>query len=239
VNSTILFRSPSPSSTATNASSSSAYNKIILAYGKWIKEHVELGWDAYLFTFMFNQLHGSREARIQQMQQEIVTLYRKFVTRAVRKPTSRNWVDLLPKGVFFPDGPAYKKTKQRLRDVTVNDGLHMHGIVVATRAGRLKIGLDEHFLEQRALYQTHKMYRIHVEPINHSAVYVTGYAGKALKTPRCVNDDILILPRSVDEVSQQNCLLDHDTRKLRDIQSRFNVSDELAQNFAAQKRAIC
>jgi hypothetical protein len=237
VNSTVL--SSSPSSSATDASFSSTENKIIRAYGGWIKEHVELGWDAYLFTFMFNQLPGSREARIQQMHQEITTLYRKFVTRAVRKPTSRNWADLLPKGVFFPDGPAYKKTKQRLRDVTVNDGLHMHGIVVATRARRLKEGLDRHFREQRTLYQTQKMYRIHVEPIDHSAVYVTGYAGKALKTPRCLNDDILVLPRSVDEISRQNGLIDQDNRQMRDIQSRFNVSDELARAIVAQKIARC
>ncbi len=212
---------------------------IIDAFGKWIKQDVKTGWDAYLFTFMFNQLFGSREAKVQQMHDEITGLYRKLVTRAVRKPTSPKFAHLLPKGVFFPDGPAYKRKKQPLSDVSVNDGLHMHGVVVATRESRLKEGLDEHFREHRAMYETSKMYRIHVQLIDQRVVNTTDYAGKALKKPRFSTDDVLILPRSIDELSQQNCLIDHDTRKLRDIQSRFNVSDELARDIAAQKWARC
>jgi hypothetical protein len=219
--------------------SSSPQERLIRAYGRWIREHTMSGWDAYLFTFMFNQLPGSREATIQQMHEEVTVLYKKLVTRVVRKPKLPENAHLLPKGVFFPDGPAYKKEKQRLRDVSVNDGLHMHGIVLATTENRLKEGLDQHFRENRPLYETRKMYRIHVEPIEHSAVYVTDYAGKGVKTRRFIDDEILVLPRSIDEVSEQNSLSDPEVRKLRDIQSRFNVSDELARVIAAQKWARC
>lgn len=211
--------------------------RLIRAYGRWIREHKMNGWDAYLFTFMFNQLPGSREATIQQMHEEITVLYKKLVTRVVRKPKLATNAHLLPKGVFFPDGPAYKKKKQRLRDVSVNDGLHMHGIVVATTEGRLKEGLDQHFRKNRPMYETRKMYRIHVEPIEHSAVYVTDYAGKAVKTRRFIDDEILILPRSSGEVSEQSSLSDPEARTIRNIQSRFNVSDELARAIAAQKWA--
>ena len=48
-------------------------------------------------------------------------------------------------GGFVPDLPVYKKSKQDLRDVFINDGLHMHGIGVANRLGRISESLDVHF----------------------------------------------------------------------------------------------
>jgi hypothetical protein len=85
--------------------------EIIQAYGHWVQEHVEMGWDAYLLTFMFNHLPGSGDAKIQQMHREIITLYGKMVTRFVRKPKSPTTAHLLPTGVFFPDVPCFKRKR--------------------------------------------------------------------------------------------------------------------------------
>jgi hypothetical protein len=63
------------------------------------------------------------------------------------------------------------------------------------------------------MYQTPTMYRIDVVAIDSRIVYTTGYAGKALKTPRFDEDDI-------------------------DIQSRYNVSDELARALVNGKRSM-
>ena len=211
---------------------------IIDAFGTWIKQYFKDDWDAYLFTFMFNQLPGSQETRRDQMHEEITGVYRKLVTRVIRKPKSVENANLLPRGVFFLDKPAYKRQKQRVRDVLVNDGLHMHGVVVSPRKSRLKVGLDEHFRDHRSLYETAKLYRIDVQPIDHSPVHTTDYAGKALKTRQFAEDDVLILPRSIKELTQKSLLTDSDARKIRDIQSRFNVSNEVARALLANKRAF-
>jgi hypothetical protein len=52
------------------------------------------------------------------------------------------------------------------------------------------------------------LYRIHVKLIDHLPFYVTGYAGKSLKSPRFSGDDVLILPRSIDELRDQRVLTD-------------------------------
>jgi hypothetical protein len=50
--------------------------EIIQAYGHWIQEHVEMGWDPYWFTFMFDHLPGSTDAKLHQMHQEIVRVWK-------------------------------------------------------------------------------------------------------------------------------------------------------------------
>jgi hypothetical protein len=37
---------------------------LIDAYGDWLQQWLDQGWDGYLFTFMFNQLPGSRRAMV-------------------------------------------------------------------------------------------------------------------------------------------------------------------------------
>jgi hypothetical protein len=81
---------------------------LIRHYGDWVKEHLDGGWDGYLFTFLFNQLPGSVRAKSQQMEREIVRWYGRLATRTVRKPRSPKWAPLLPKGVFVPDLPVLR-----------------------------------------------------------------------------------------------------------------------------------
>jgi hypothetical protein len=118
---------------------------LIHHYGQWVQQQIDEGWDAYLFSFMFSRLPGSLGAKTQQMEREILRWYGRLATRTVRNPRSPKWAPLLPKGVFAPDLPVYKKSKQDLRDVVINDGLHMHGIVVANQLGRISEPLDVHF----------------------------------------------------------------------------------------------
>jgi hypothetical protein len=106
---------------------------LIQAHADWAQGWLNEGWDGYLFSFMFNQLPGSRHAMVQQMHQELLRWYGRLATRTVRKPRSPVWIPFLPKGIFVPDLPVPKRSKQNIRDVSTNDGLHMHGIVVANR----------------------------------------------------------------------------------------------------------
>jgi hypothetical protein len=81
----------------------------------FIQEYVDdLGWDGYWVTFMFRNISGSKERKIEQMHREICRVYQKLATRAVRKPRSEKWVHLLPKGIFFLMYQATEKATSRL-----------------------------------------------------------------------------------------------------------------------------
>jgi hypothetical protein len=59
----------------------------------------------------------------------------------VRHPTRPTWADRLPKGLFLPDSfLGYRKMKSR--GLLLNDGLHMHGIMIVPKKNRLKYPLD-------------------------------------------------------------------------------------------------
>jgi len=211
--------------------------QIIDGFGSWVQQHINDGWDGYLFTFMFNRLQGKQDSQRAQMHEEITAVYRKLVTRVVRKPNSPKNRDLLPRGVFFPDRPVARKRQHCLRDVSVNDGFHMHGVLVSPSTSRLKVGLDEHFREYSRLYLTPKLYRIDVRPITHSPDHVTQYAGKSLRSWQFAVDDVLILPESIGERAQQPPLTNTEERKIRDIQSRFSVSDDLARSWVINRKS--
>jgi hypothetical protein len=205
--------------------------EIVQGYGSMFHQLTDWGWDGYLVTVMFRHISGSVDTKIRQMHEGVSTVYGKLASRVVRKPTSKNWAYLLPQGVFFPDVPAYRQSRKKLSDVSVNDGIHMHGIMFATTTPRFKQPLDQHFQENERLYVKGNIHRIHVEPIIHKEMYVVDYAGKAIKRKRFSNDDVLILPKSLSEVSRAETPLQEmspQQRAIKDIQSRHNVSDEIA-----------
>ena len=58
------------------------------------------------------------------------------------------------------------------------------------------------------------------------------YAAKTIKNHRADEGDILILPRSVTELpDKKKTAFDPKDRLLKDIQSRFNVCDEVARKM--------
>jgi hypothetical protein len=83
---------------------------LIQAHGDWAQDWLNQGWDGYLFSFMFNQLPGSRHAMVQQMHQELLRWYGRLATRTVRKMRSPVLVPFLPKGIFVPDLPVPKRS---------------------------------------------------------------------------------------------------------------------------------
>jgi hypothetical protein len=207
--------------------------EIVQAYGGWIQEHLELGWNGYLVTFMFRNISGSNEVRIQQMHREIIEFYQKLVTRAVRKPRSEKWVHLLPKGIFFPDVPGYRSSAYSIPEVSINDGIHFHGIMVATQEARLKEPLHLHLLRKRKLYVGHNIYRIDAQRITSQAAFVTDYGGKAIKRRRFSTDHVLLLPKTLSELPAKKCTQAEnlEAKAIKDIQSSMNVSDVVAQSI--------
>jgi hypothetical protein len=114
----------------------------------------------------------------------------------------------------------------------------MHGVLVIPKKSRLKSSLGEHVLENYHKYRSHKMYRIDVVPMDARIVYTTDYAGKALKRPRFDQDDTLILPKTTSELESGRRVLTFKARQIRDVQSRYNVSDEVARNLASNRRLL-
>ena len=200
---------------------------LIQAHGDWLQEWLDQGWDGYLFTFMFNQLPGSRRAMVHQMHQQLERWYGRLATRTVRKTRSPVWVPFLPKGIFVPDLPVPKRSKLGIREVSINDGLHMHGVVVANRWARIPETLDVYFEENLGKFLTNKLRHIDVQGIMNRTEYAAGYGMKGFKRPTFSEDHILVLPRTLSELPGRDLSSVCD-RSFKDIQSSTNVSDELA-----------
>jgi len=114
----------------------------------------------------------------------------------VRKPRSPKWAPLTPVGIFIPDKPVpkfRKGQKSTIADVSINDGLNMHGIVLGNRWGRIRVPLDQYFEENARTYVTGKIRNIDVQRLTHEPGYVVGYALKSLLKRTASNDDILVL----------------------------------------------
>jgi len=142
---------------------------------------------------MFKSLAGSRQSVFMRMNDEVQRVYSTFVTRAVRNPRSDSQKAFLPFLITVPDRPVFKRNKQRLSDVRINDGLHIHGILCVPWQCRLKVDVPTHFAERKAVYVKNRLLRIHVEPIYSSNVAnVVDYAFKALKNGNAAPDDIQI-----------------------------------------------
>jgi tRNA(Leu) C34 or U34 (ribose-2'-O)-methylase TrmL len=129
----------------------------------------------------------------------------------------------------------YQGTKSELKvgEVSVNDGIHVHGVMVVPKQTRLKERLDLHFLRKSKLYVRGKIYRIHAEPITSQAAFVTDYGGKAVKRRRFSTDHVLILPRTVAELPAKTFDQpgNKEARVIKDIQSSMNVSEVVAESI--------
>lgn len=188
---------------ATNSQESTSHTDLISGYTDLIEQRVQDGWQPYLITFMFKRLHGNRSRIINQMRDEIERVYATLVTRVVRKPRSPKSADRLPVFVGFADLPVAKRERKQLREVTLNDGLHYHGILLMPGRSRLRTGLAFHFMKYHRQYlrDRSRLDRLHVRPIDTDPGYVVRYTLKALENGRLPYDDcVLVLPKSVTEL---------------------------------------
>jgi hypothetical protein len=143
----------------------------------------------------------------------------------------------LPRGVFFPDGPCYTGRKKGLREVTINDGLHFHGIILVPTKSRLKVPFLQHLRDKKRSYGRGYMLMIHAEPIWDQERFVADYGGKAVKRGRLSYDDVLVLPRTGKELQQDSVeRLSGPDRAIKDIMSAKNVSIETARRLYENAR---
>jgi hypothetical protein len=114
----------------------------------------------------------------------------------LRKPSSPNWAGYLPVGVFVPDLPVPKygndQKKATIKDVTINHGLHMGGIVLANRWVR-NSDLAKHVEDKRKRYVTGIIRELEVTPIKRTLETAVDYTFKSVKRRTSSLDEVLIL----------------------------------------------
>jgi hypothetical protein len=111
------------------------------------------------------------------------------VTRVVRNPRSQAQQDF-PFLITVSDRPVFKKTKLNISGLTINNGLHLHGVLCVPYISRLKVDIATHFNANKALYVKNRLLRIDVRPVY--SADVVDYAFKSLKNGNASPDDIHI-----------------------------------------------
>ena len=169
---------------------------LIAAQAHWINYLIQADWNAYYVSVLFHQLPGVQKSHLEQMKREINRLYNHLATRTVKDPRSPTWKRYLPVGIFVPDLPVAKykgKTKITLADASINDGLHMNGLIVANRWGRIDTGLIKHFKEKKKCYETGIIRSVGLKRIKDDLGHVVDYAFKCVKKRRFSMDDVVLL----------------------------------------------
>jgi hypothetical protein len=164
--------------------------QLITGYSELIQRSMSHGSNAFFLSFMFKPLAGPLKAVMSQMNDEVQRVYSTFVTRVVRNPRSQAQKDSLPFLITVPDRPVLKQNKQKLSDLVINNGLHLHGILCVPWNSRLKVDAADHFHANSALYVKNRLLRIDIEPVY--SADVVDYAFKALKNGNATPDDIQV-----------------------------------------------
>jgi hypothetical protein len=160
-------------------------------------------WNAYLVTFMFNHIPGSPASKLKLMQDSVSRFYSKLITRVVRQPNAIEQLFNRPRMMVAPDYPVFKHDKIGIEAATVNDGLHVHAILVVPLKSRLKEDVVSHVARKSRLYIKKPLHNIHFQPIENNTYGVTDYVMKSIKRGSCRWEDVLFLPKSPSELSSE------------------------------------
>lgn len=220
---------------------------VIDAYGDMVTERIVMGFKAYLLTFMFNPLDGTKTIKKQMMEDEITATYYKMLTRMFRHPKNVP-TNFKPMWIASPDLPVRKYNKDNYRDLVVNDGLHYHVIALIPLKTRLKQDLCDFIDINQSLYSgyvkdegyTRYIHRLHCEPIKDNHAYVTSYGLKAIENGVMPPDDLLILPHSKHEYSsrtkweRQKAKIDGSKRRRQILPHEHRLSAEARRTISKQ-----
>ncbi|SDY29897.1 hypothetical protein [Citreimonas salinaria] len=178
--------------------------ELIQAYGRMIMERAAEGWACHQLAFMFNQLSGSRSAKVKQMQEEVERTYAKILSHVYRHPKKKP-LDDLPLWIGAPDLHVFKNQKSTHVDCNINDGLHFQVIVAFPPwTTRLKSSLSEYISlhQERFVGPTRYLSRLHASDLAETQDYAAEYVLKTIKKLDFGSDDILVLPKSSSEMSR-------------------------------------
>jgi hypothetical protein len=178
--------------------------RLRVAYGQWIEDMVWDGWNAYYVNFMFRHIPGLSRHRFAVMKNEVERVYSMVATRVVRKPTSPEHLDNLPRFIGCEDKQVPKKIKVSLRDVTVNDGSHINGVFLFPMKSRLRKHPIDLIGDNKQYYipEGGPLLRIHFTPLHVTLTKAVDYTFKSIKRGWVKEEDIILLPKSSGEVTR-------------------------------------
>jgi hypothetical protein len=185
--------------------------RIIHSYGEWIDDHINRGWQGYFLSLMFSQLPGSDASRMVGMKTHLGWFYGRLAKACVPKASSQQWASFLPKLIVAPDLPIPKRAKPKLREVTINGGVHWHGLaLVHPLTPRLHVPLTLHIKANLSSYLVGSIREIDVRLITHRPQHVTEYGLKGLKRIPFGEDTLIVFPRSISELpTNRRCMHYH------------------------------
>lgn len=200
--------------------------RYLQAYAKHIDEYVADGWNPFLLTITFRQLSGKegridaqfldqqkwkgskKDLRIRSQMLEEAERIIWWISRAmVRNPWSDTGWEKLPRLFYSLDWPVRKRNKKlSKRIMTVNDGVHIQGILLKRRSTLLKQRFVDYVREnqKRLLGKFGKVDEIDVEPIDRTPQVAGQYILKAYKRRLVEDSGIMTLPYALSEMKSRN-----------------------------------
>ena len=137
--------------------------------GKWLGKLPSV---SQVFT-----LSGSDALRMHEMRKHLGWFYGRLAKSP--KASSPKWTPFLPKFIAAPDVPIAKYCKHSTREVTINDGIHWHGLAsVNPLTPKLHVPMDLHIKANVHKYCLGSIKEIDGRMITHTPRYVTSYAMK-------------------------------------------------------------
>lgn len=197
----------------------------------WILDHWLMDWQLYYINFMFEPLPGNVEAVLQQMERAICKgFYSRFCTKFANHPGRPSQMRKLPRLWLFPDRPVPKREKISLRDVQFNDnGLHFNGPLLIPPVSNFEECPIEHIHSNQRKYSVLGIDRVHVKEITCDLDELAEYMCKTIKWDQASADHILVLPEERKKPTRDT--MSSEERAIRDIQSRHNVSEDIARKM--------
>jgi hypothetical protein len=155
--------------------------KMLTHWEKWVTDLVNQIGNSYFLTFMFHNIPGKASVNIEVMRGDIERFYIRLLTRALRYPRSELHLHKRPLLFASPDLPVFKHIKDNRQDITINDGRHMHSVVIIPPGTRFKRALQYHLAQKDQQYRSGTSIRtVDVQPITKTTEKVAQYLFKAI-----------------------------------------------------------
>jgi hypothetical protein len=198
-------------------------------YTGWLEQHIASGYEPFYINFMFHPIHGPPSQVLHLMKTAICDgFYATFCTRFARNPLSKSQQKNLPRLILAPDRPVYKRNKLSLNDVTINQGLHYNGLLLIPPVSRCPDSAADLIAKNHDHYRKDGIDRIDVTPIDRNPGRIVDYTFKTVNRLKASWDDMIVLPRTIDEMTSSQIAPDPRERAIKNLQSALNLSDELA-----------
>jgi hypothetical protein len=101
------------------------------------------------------------------MKKHLAWFYGRLAKASVPKASSPKWTPFLPRLIAAPDLPISKHSKEHTRDVTINNGIHWHGLALDLSKIYRRAALTMTWMKER--------YWTECWPISCRAAFVAGY----------------------------------------------------------------